>query len=133
MGLTIPALELRNVPVLSGRGALTAGVEHVSGTDLPWRGDAQRNVYLAGHRLGYPGTGSRLIFYRLDELSKGDRIVLKDRRGRAYRYRVLDSFVVGPYDSWVMGEVRDRDLLTLQTCTPVPTFDKRLIVRAERI
>ena len=25
------------------------------------------------------------------------------------------------------------DLLTLQTCTPIPTFEKRLIVRAERI
>ena len=31
------------------------------------------------------------------------------------------------------GESAGRDLLTLQTCTPIPTFEKRLIVRAERI
>jgi sortase A len=32
-----------------------------------------------------------------------------------------------------MGRVRDRDIVTLQTCTPIPEFDKRLIVRADRI
>jgi sortase A len=41
--------------------------------------------------------------------------------------------VVGSEDRWVTGRVRGRDLLTLQTCTPIPTFEKRLIVRAERI
>src|SRR5215208_4057339 len=35
--------------------------------------------------------------------------------------------------AWVMGEVRGRDMLTLQTCTPYPTFEKRLIVRADRV
>jgi sortase A len=40
---------------------------------------------------------------------------------------------VGPEDDWVTGRVKGRDLLTLQTCTPIPTFHKRLIVRAERI
>jgi sortase A len=41
--------------------------------------------------------------------------------------------VVGAEDDWVTGRVRGRDLLTLQTCTPIPSFEKRLIVRAERI
>ena len=30
---------------------------------------------------------------------------------------VIESFEVGPFDSWVTGRVRGRDLLTLQTCT----------------
>jgi sortase A len=47
-------------------------------------------------------------------------------------YEVTESFVVGPDDTWVMGRVRGRDMLTLQTCTPIPGFQKRLIVRAER-
>jgi sortase A len=46
---------------------------------------------------------------------------------------VIESFEVAPFDRWVTGRVRGRDLLTLQTCTPIPTFEKRLIVRAERI
>jgi sortase A len=74
-----------------------------------------------------------MIFYRLGELARGDEVALKDRDGKSYKYRVIESFVAKPNDSWVMGEVRDRDLLTLQTCTPIPTFEKRLIVRAERI
>jgi sortase (surface protein transpeptidase) len=31
-----------------------------------------------------------------------------------------------------MGKVRDRDMLTLQTCIP-PDFGKRLLVRADRV
>jgi sortase A len=66
-------------------------------------------------------------------LEKGDKVVLKDREGEAYRYRVSEVFVVDPTDVWVMGQVRGRDMATLQTCTPIPIFDKRLIVRADRV
>lgn len=135
MGLTIRDMDLYNAPVFSSNGqkALDSGVAHVPQTSLPWSRGQQRNVYLAGHRLGYEGTGSRMIFYRLGELARGDEVALKDRDGKSYKYRVIESFVAKPNDSWVMGEVRDRDLLTLQTCTLIPTFEKRLIVRAERI
>jgi sortase A len=135
MSLTINRLGLNNVPVLSSAStrALDQGVIHLPQTSLPWSDTEERNVYLAGHRLGWPGTGSHLVFYQLDELSTGDRVTLRDRGGRIYRYRVIESFVVGPTDTWVTGRVRGRDLLTLQTCTPIPSFHKRLIVRAERI
>jgi sortase A len=135
MSLNINTLGLNNVPVLSSNStrALDQGVIHHPETSFPWSDTPERNVYLAGHRLGWPGTGSHLVFYQLDELSRGDRVTLRDREGRSYNYRVIESFVVGPYDSWVMGRVRGRDLLTLQTCTPIPTFHKRLIVRAERV
>jgi len=97
---------------------------------MPWSQTPERNFYLAGHRLGWPGTRSRLIFYRLDELEEGDEVLLR-RRGETYRYRVSESFVVRPNARWVTGRVRGRDMLTLQTCTP-PDLDWRLIVRAER-
>jgi sortase A len=135
MSLTINALELRNVPVLNSdsRAALDQGVIHLPGTSYPWSATAERNVYLAGHRLGWPGTGSHLVFYRLNELRGGERVTLRDPQGGRYHYRVLKRFVVGPEDRWVTGRVKGRDLLTLQTCMPIPTFEKRLIVRAERI
>ena len=135
MGLTIEALGLHDVPVLDSDSsrALDQGVIHLPDTSLPWSQTPERNVYLAGHRLGWPGTGSHLIFYRLGALDNGDRITLRRRDGRRYNYKVIDSFTVNPDDSWVTGRVRGRDLLTLQTCTPIPTFEKRLIVRAERI
>jgi sortase A len=135
MSLTINTLGLNNVPVLSSntKRALDQGVIHLPGTSLPWSATPESNVYLAGHRLGWPGTGSHLVFYRLNELGVGDRITLRDREGRRYDYRMIESFTVGPFENWVTGRVRGRDLLTLQTCTPIPTFEKRLIIRAERI
>ncbi len=59
--------------------------------------------------------------------------MLEDRTGRSYEYRVSETFLADPTDSWVMGQVRGRDMLTLQTCTPIPTFEKRLIIRADRV
>jgi sortase A len=135
MGLTIHSMGIYNAPVFDsdGRWALANGVAHNPQTSLPWSPTAQRNVYLAGHRMGYRGTWSRMIFYNLDKLKEGDKVVLKDRTGRSYEYRVSETFLADPTDLWVMGQVRGRDMLTLQTCTPIPTFQKRLIVRADRV
>ena len=135
MGLTIEAMGIYDVPVFDSKSqwALAKGVAHHPQTSLPWSKSAQRNVYLAGHRMGYRGTWSRMIFYKLPKLKPGDEVLLKDRSGTSYRYRVSEVLVVDPTASWVMGQVRGRDMVTLQTCTPYPTFEKRLIVRADRV
>jgi sortase A len=135
MGLTIPAIGLYDVPVYdsASQWALDNGISHIPETSLPWSPTPQRNVYLAGHRLGWPGTWSHLVFYNLDKLGAGDTIILKDRQGHSYQYRVSETFVTDPGDSWVMGQVAGRDMVTLQTCTPIPTFNKRLVVRADRV
>jgi sortase A len=134
LGLTVEAMDIHDAPVFDSVGAwaLKHGVGHHPETSMPWSGTPQRNVYLAGHRLGFPGTASHLIFYRLDELDRDDEILLKDRDGRRYRYRVTEAFEADPEDSWVMGQIRDRDMLTLQTCTG-PYWSRRLIVRADRV
>jgi sortase A len=135
MGLTIESIGIHDAPVFDSDGynALVNGIAHVPGTSWPWSQTPQRNVYLAGHRMGYRGTWSRMLFYNLDELQKGDKIVLKDRSGRSYEYRVSEIFQAEPTDAWVMGQVRGRDMVSLQTCTPLYTFEHRLIVRADRI
>jgi sortase A len=135
MGLTIEAIGIHDAPVFDsdGRWALAKGVAHNPQTSLPWSQSAQRNVYLAGHRMGFRGTWSRMLFYDLDKLKRGDKVLLKDRSGNSYRYRVSEVFIADPKDVRVMGQVRGRDMLTLQTCTPIPTFQKRLIVRADRV
>ncbi len=135
LGLTIDALGVSNAPVWGSdtQEYLDRGVVHVPETSLPWTEAPQRNTFLAAHRIGYPGTESRLLFYDLDQLQNGDRILLEDPEGETYEYEVSEMFVVDPYDSWVMGQVADRDMVTLQTCTPIPTFEDRLIVRADRV
>lgn len=132
--LTVPSLGVYDAPIFDSDSAqaLEAGVAHAPETSMPWDREAQRNVYLAAHRLGYLGTGSRLLFYELDKLRRGDKVILKGR-GKTYRYRVSEALVVGPWDYWVMGKELGRDMVSLQTCTPIPTFEKRLVVRADGV
>ena len=135
MALTIEKIGVYDVPVYDSDGywALANGIAHNPETSLPWSNTPQRNVFLAGHRMGFRGTWSRMVFYNLDELSAGDTVVLRDREGRRYEYRVSEVFLAEPTDVWVMGQVRGRDMVTLQTCTPIPTFEQRLIIRADRV
>jgi sortase A len=134
MTLSVRAMGLYNVPVANSNRLedLDKGLVRVPKTSQPWDSGHQRNVYVAGHYLGQPETQSRLVFYNLDELKTGDELVLKDGQGRPYKYRVSEKFATGPEDSWVMGQVRGRDMVTLQTCIP-PDFGKRLVVRADRV
>ena len=132
--LTVPSIGLYDVPVINSKSeeALNRGVIHLPETPMPWEDKEQKNVYIAGHRLGYEGTGSRLVFFNLNRLSKGDSIVLKDSSGTAYNYRVSEMFVADPNASWAKDPVRGRDMVTLQTCT-YPNFENRLIIRADRV
>ena len=103
---------------------------HLEGTGFPW--EAGANVYLAGHRLGYPGTPSFLAFYDLDKLENGDEVIVTDADGNEYTYRVFKSDSVGPTDLSVTEPVEGTDVLTLQTCT-LPDYAQRLIVQAEKV
>jgi len=103
---------------------------HLRGTGYPWQEEA--NVYLAGHRLGFPRTDSFLAFYDLQKLEDGDRIFVEDAEGTRYTYRVFKDFVVGPDDLSVTEPVDGKNVLTLQTCT-LPDYSERLIVQAELV
>ena len=134
MTLTVDAIGLYDVPVINAntQEALDVGVIHFPQSPMPWEERDQKNVYLAGHRLGWEGTGSRLVFYNLDKLKAGDTVVLEDSLGEPYEYRVSEAFVVEPEADWVVDPVRGRDTVTLQTCT-FPDLLNRLIVRADRV
>lgn len=133
MTLSVRALGVYDAPItdFDSPDKLDNGLVRVPETSRPWdRGD--KNVYVAGHYLGYDRTPSRLIFYNLHNLKKGDKLAVKDSLGRIYNYQVSEKFAVSPNDKWVMGQVRGRDMLTLQTCIP-PDFGQRLVVRADRV
>ena len=133
--LTIPTMKrVRDLPVYDGaasdRGKLAAGALHLQDTDFPWEEEA--NVYIAGHRLGYPRTKSWLVFWNLDKLSRGDRVRLEDAQGRKYVYEVFDKRVVGPNAVSVKEPIEGKNIVTLQTCT-LPDYKQRLIVQAELV
>jgi sortase A len=135
MELTIPSMRrVQNVPVYTGtagdKSALHDGTLHLKGTSFPWQQDA--NVYIAGHRLGYPHTKSWLVFWDLNELRRGGRVVLTDSDGTKYVYRVYDRFILGPNDISATKPVEGMSVISLQTCT-LPNYTERLIVRAELV
>jgi sortase A len=103
---------------------------HLRGTGSPW--DRNANVYIAGHRLGFPGTNSWLAFWDLNALRKGDMIHLKDADGNHYAYKVFKKFIVGPNQVSVTRPLPGRDIVSLQTCT-LPDYSERLVVQAEKV
>ena len=103
---------------------------HLRGTGNPW--DKQANVYIAGHRLGFPGTNSWLSFWDLNVLDKGDRIFITDAAGERYVYKVFKVFIVDPDEVSVTRPLEGKNIVSLQTCT-LPDYSKRLIVQAEKV
>src|SRR5215210_3316735 len=132
--LTVPALDrVDGVPVSAApesgyEKALHDGVVHVRGTRFPWQDVA--NVYLAGHRIGYPGTRSNLVFWDLDKLEKGDEIFLTNADGTRYTYEVYEKRVVSPDTVSIMRPPKGKNIVSLQTCT-LPDYSHRLIVQGE--
>ncbi len=103
---------------------------HLRGTGNPW--DRQANVYIAGHRLGFPGTDSWLSFWDLNVLEKGDRVLITDSTGKRYVYKVFKTFIVDPDEVSVTRPLEGRNIVSLQTCT-LPDYSRRLIVQAEKV
>jgi sortase A len=134
--LTIPELsQIDNDPVPTVPGtdkqALSSHAAiHLAGTGFPWNEEA--NVYLAGHRLGYPRTDSFLAFFDLNKLENGDQVYITDANGTKYSYEVIKEFTVSPTDLSVTDPVNGKNILTLQTCT-LPDYSQRLIVQAELV
>ena len=134
--LTIPELsQIDNDPVPTVPGtdkqALSSHAAiHLAGTGFPW--NEETNVYLAGHRLGYPRTDSFLAFFDLNKLENGDQVYITDANGTKYTYEVIKEFTVSPTDLSVTNPVEGKNILTLQTCT-LPDYSQRLIVQAELV
>jgi sortase A len=132
--LTVPAMsriENDAIPYTTGtdeEALKTHAAIHLEGTGFPW--DDEANVYIAGHRLGYPNTESWLTFWDLNKVSKGDEIFVTDANGTKYTYKVFKSFTVNPSDTHVTETESGKNILTLQTCT-LPDYKQRLIVQGE--
>ena len=81
MTLTVPAMGISDIPVVEGTdgGQPLAGGRALPGSGYPWVPGS--NTYIAGHRLGYPGTPSDHVFWNLPNLGHGDQIHLTDSNG----------------------------------------------------
>ena len=141
MSLSVPAIGLSGIPVVEGttEASLSVGAGHLIGSGYPWVPNS--NTYIAGHRLGYPGTASDHVFYNLPNLVEGDQIYLTDSNGTTYTYAVSEILEVPRTDLSVTNPVPGRDVVSLQTCienfgdywTEGPNWFVRYVVRADRV
>src|SRR5215211_2828559 len=140
MYLSVPAMGISDIPVVEGitEASLSQGAGHMPGTGYPWVPGS--NTYIAGHRIGYPGTPSDHVFWNLPNLVQGDQIILTDSNGTTYTYAVSQIFEVSPSDMSVTAPTGG-DVVSLQTCienygdywTPGPNWYVRYVVRGERV
>jgi sortase A len=114
--------------IVEGVGAdqLRKGPGHYPGSALPGQ---IGNFVVSGHRTTYAAP-----FNRLDELERGDEIVVDAREAR-YTYRVTSQDVVEPDEVDVLAPVPGkpdirpiRAYITLSTCHPEYSAAQRLIV-----
>lgn len=128
--LRIPILRLDELIIEGTSGAaglnqradedlLRKGLVHYGTTPLPGLGQP---FAVAGHRTTYGAP-----FYHLNELERGDRIVVELPYGE-FHYRVAKLTEVQPDDVTVLA---DRGYgLVLTTCTPLYSATRRLVVWA---
>ncbi len=139
MSLSVPSIGL-STTVYEGTAedSLTAGTGHLAGTGYPWLPGS--NTYVAGHRLGYPGTGSDHVFWDLPSVAIGDPVSLTDANGRTYDYAVSEILEV-PITDLSVTEPTGSDVVSLQTCiedygdywTAGPNWSVRYVVRATKV
>lgn len=132
--LSIPRLGIENVTLgdSSEQSYLDReGIMHLSGTGFPY--ERGSNTYIVGHAADYDMARYPNPFRNLKDLQQGDTITLRDTLGRTYEYRAYRYFIVNPTDVWITEPVPGKEIVSLQTCYPAPSFDKRLIIRAARV
>lgn len=140
MYLDVPSIGLSSVPVYEGasEASLYASTGHLAGTGYPWVEGS--NTYVAGHRIGYPGTGSDHIFWDLPSVAIGDPVMLTDANGQTYEYEVNEILEV-PITDLSVTEPTGDDVVSLQTCiedygdywTAGPNWYVRYVVRASKV
>jgi LPXTG-site transpeptidase (sortase) family protein len=107
--------------------ALKNGVALAKGFSKPGE---KGTVYIFAHSSDSPWNISRYntIFLKLGELQYGDVIeIYKD--GKKFQYQVFDKKEVWPTEMQYIKE-QTEDVLILQTCTPIGTSLKRLLIFA---
>ncbi len=108
-------------------------VAQAKDTGLP--GQKDKTMYLFAHstRQGIQMVRNNSVFYLLGELRENDPIFI-NYNGQVYGYRVYGQKIVNANEIEYLNYKEDgKEILILQTCWPLGTDWKRLLIFAERI
>lgn len=126
--LTIDKIKVE-LPIYHGTSAdvLSKAVGHLEGTSLPVGGSGTHSV-LSAHR----GLPSFKLFTDLDKLEIGDTFVI-NVLDQTLTYQIDKITIVKPNQVNDLKIEKDKDYVTLLTCTPYGINTHRLLVRGVRI
>lgn len=124
--LLIPSIGI-NDTIHDGTGPeeLNKGIWHRPHTSTPDKGS---NTVLVGHRWLY-NDPEAAVFYHLPKV-KLDQKMVTVWNSKIYVYKITDIKEVDPSEISVEDPTED-NRLTVYTCTPLWTADKRLILSGE--
>lgn len=106
---------------------LNVAVGHLEGSSLPIGGNNTHSV-LSAHR----GLPSAKLFTNLNKLELGDTFIITILNEQLI-YHVDKIIIVEPEDISSLNIIKDKDYVTLMTCTPYGINTHRLLVRGTRI
>lgn len=126
--LTIDKIKVE-LPIYHGTSneVLSKAVGHLEGTSLPVGGSGTHSV-LSAHR----GLPSFKLFTDLDKLELGDTFVI-NVLDQTLTYQIDKITIVKPNQVNDLKIEKDKDYVTLLTCTPYGINTHRLLVRGVRI
>ena len=125
--INIPSIDCR-LPIYHGSSEdmLSKGAVHLAGTAFPIGGSSTRSVISA--HTAFPG---KIFFDRLSEVEIGETFSVTVLGDTLY-YKVTEINIVLPDEVEYLQPVKDKDLITLVTCTPYALNTHRLLVTGER-
>jgi sortase A len=126
--IEIPAIDVL-LPICHGVGedSLERGAGHLPSTSLPIGGKGTHTVISA-----HSGMATARMFTDLEQLEAGDVFYLHVL-AETLSYEVDQILVVKPYQIDALKIDREKDYVTLITCTPYGVNSHRLLVRGHRI
>ena len=126
--IEIPAIDVL-LPICHGVGedSLERGAGHMPTTSLPIGGKGTHTVISA-----HSGMATARMFTDLEQLEAGDVFYLHVL-AETLSYEVDQILVVKPYQIDALKIDREKDYVTLITCTPYGVNSHRLLVRGHRI
>lgn len=125
--LIIPRIGV-NAPIveaLNEKQGLSKGAWRLPDSSTP---DQQGNTVITGHRFKYLPPNN-LTFFLFDKLSAGDPVYIL-WEGQDIYYRVKETKIVPDTEMSILDQTPER-ILTLFTCHPIYSTEKRLVIIAE--
>ncbi|AFM08164.2 class C sortase [Corynebacterium pseudotuberculosis] len=126
--IIIPSID-SDLPIYHGTGdrALSRGVGHLYGTDLPVGGIDKHSVLSA-----HTGLQNATLWDNLVKVKEGDAfyIAVADHK---LKYQIDKIEIVLPQETDSLRRIPGQDLITLVTCTPYGLNTHRLLVQGHQV